>query len=57
MNIWDILILLIVAAMVFLAIKAICSGKAGSCHDCKSCSHGCAACARPCEGHKKADRS
>lgn len=56
MNIWDILILLVVAAMVLLAICAIRSGKAGGCHDCKGCGHTCAGCAHPSEGHKKTDR-
>ena len=56
MNLWDILILLAVAAMVVLAIRAIRSGRAGGCHDCKSYPHDCDACARPCEEHKKADR-
>jgi len=56
MNIWDILILLAVGLMIFFAVRAIRSGKAGSCHDCAGCAHNCAACAHPCESHKKTDR-
>jgi hypothetical protein len=57
MNLWDILILLLVGAMVFFAVRAIRSGKAGSCHDCASCNHNCAGCRHPCDSHKKTDRS
>ena len=42
MNVWDILILLAVAGMVLLAVRAIRSGKAGGCHDCASCHKPCA---------------
>ena len=56
MNIWDILILLAVGLMIFFAVRAIRSGKAGSRHDCAGCAHNCAACAHPCESHKKTDR-
>ena len=57
MNLWDILILLLVGAMVFFAVRAIRSGKAGSCHDCAGCNHNCAGCRHPCDSHKKTDRS
>ena len=56
-NIWDVLILLSIGAMVFFAVRAIRSGKTGSCHSCASCNHNCADCAHPCDSHKKADRS
>ena len=44
MNIWDILILLAVAAMLLLAVRAIRGGKAGSCHKGGGCSCGCENC-------------
>ncbi|MBQ7435405.1 MAG: hypothetical protein IJV51_06340 [Oscillospiraceae bacterium] len=56
MNIWDILILLAVGTLIYFAVRAIRSGRAGSCHDCMSCTHNCAACAHPCPTHKKNDR-
>jgi len=55
MNIWDILILLAVGVLVYFAVRAIRSGRAGSCHECMSCHHDCAACAYPCAAHKKND--
>lgn len=56
MNIWDFLILLLVGVMVYFAVRAIRSGKAGSCHDCASCNHNCASCAHPCSARKDNDR-
>ena len=53
MNVWDILILLAVAGMVLLAVRAIRSGKAGGCHDCASCGGNCAACHKPCAEKKR----
>ena len=50
MNVWDVLILLIVGLMVYLAVKVIRSGK-GSCR-CGGCDRNCAACGHPCESHK-----
>jgi len=48
MNIWDILILLVVAGMVFLALRAI-RGRKGGCScgssECCSCAGGCEKCA------------
>ena len=55
MNVWDVLILLAVAVMIFFALRAIRGGKAGSCHDCSSCSGNCSACRQPCE-HGKTDK-
>ena len=51
MNIWDILILLLVAGMVYLAVRAVRSGK--------SCCRDCGGCARKCDCAKtqKTDRS
>lgn len=46
MNVWDVLILLIVGLMVYLAVKAIRSGK-GSCR-CGGCDCNCAACTQSC---------
>ena len=45
MGLWDILILLAVGAMVGLAIRAMRSGRSGSCHGGGSCSGNCAGCA------------
>ena len=45
MNIWDILILLAVGAMLLLALRAMRRGKAGGCHDCGG---QCACCGRDC---------
>lgn len=56
MNVWDILILLAVGVMIYFAVRAIRSGKAGSCHDCASCNHNCASCAHPCSARKDNDR-
>ena len=56
MNVWDILILLAVGVMVYFAVRAIRSGKAGSCHDCASCNHNCASCAHLCSTRKDNDR-
>ena len=56
MNVWDILILLAVGVMIYFAVRAIRSGKAGSCHDCASCNHNCASCAHPCPTRKDNDR-
>jgi len=56
MNIWDILILALVGMMIYFAVRAIRSGKAGSCHDCNSCTHDCAHCGHPCPAHKENDR-
>ena len=53
MNIWDVLILLLVGVMVYFAVRAIRSGKAGSCHDCGSCNHDCAHCGHSCEMKKQ----
>ena len=56
MNIWDILILLAVAALVALAIRAIRGGKAGVCHDCSSagcCAGGCEHCGKSCSKTKQ----
>ena len=44
MNIWDILILLAVAAMLLLAVRAVRGGEAGSCHKGGGCSCGCENC-------------
>ena len=44
MNIWDILILLAVAGLVLLAVRAICGGRAGSCHSAGGCCGDCASC-------------
>ena len=52
MNIWDILILALVGLMIYFAVRAIRSGSAGSCHDCNSYSHDCAACAHKCDMKK-----
>lgn len=57
MNIWDILILLLVAGLVFLALRAIRSGKSGGCHHGSACDHNCAACGKSCGGQNKTDRS
>ena len=46
MNIWDVLILLVVAAAVFLAVRAIRKGKAGGCHNCPDCAGNCKTCAQ-----------
>ncbi|MBR6840609.1 MAG: hypothetical protein IKM82_08470 [Oscillospiraceae bacterium] len=56
MNVWDILILALVGVMIYFAVRAIHSGRAGSCHDCNSCSHDCAHCGHPCPTHKENDR-
>ena len=56
MNVWDILILLAVGVMIYFAVRAIRSGKAGSCHDCASCNHNCASCAHLCSTRKDNDR-
>ena len=57
MNIWDILILLAVAGMLLLAVRAIRSGNAGGCHGGSGCSCGgnCSACAQRCESCAKKD--
>ena len=52
MNIWDILILTLVGVMIYFAVRAIRSGRAGSCHDCTSCGHDCAACTHKCDMKK-----
>ena len=49
MNLWDILILLLVAAMVLLALRAIRKGRAGGCHN------GCSHCAQSCSCTKKGE--
>ncbi len=56
MNLWDILILAAVAGMLLLAVRALRSGKAGGCHDCRSCSGDCAACAHGCPRKQKGER-
>lgn len=52
MNVWDILILLIVAALVYLAVRAMRSGRS-------RCGCGCEACGKQCEckNAQKNDRS
>ena len=52
MNIWDILILLVVAALVYLAVRVMRSGRS-------QCSCGCEACGKKCDCAKtqKNDRS
>ena len=52
MNVWDILILALVGVMIYFAVRAIRSGRAGSCHDCNSCGHDCAACTHKCDMKK-----
>ena len=57
MNLWDILILLAVGAMVLLAVRAIRKGRAGGCHGgagCR-CGGGCGDCPRDCAGCAKKD--
>ena len=49
MNIWDVLILLAVAAAVFFAVRAIRKGNAGGCHNCSGCSGNCGGCTQHCE--------
>ena len=56
MNLWDILILAAVAGMLLLAVRALRSGKAGGCHDYRSCSGDCAACAHGCPRKQKGER-
>ncbi len=46
MNGWDLLILLLVAGMVALSLRAMRKGKAGSCHGCPG---NCAACHKDCK--------
>lgn len=53
MNLWDILILALVAAAVLLAFSAVGRGKSGSCHACQG---GCAACGRDCDRRQKDKR-
>ena len=45
MNIWDILILLAVGALVLPALRAVRRGKTGGCHDCGGA---CACCEKNC---------
>ncbi len=51
MNVWDVLILLAVAALVLLAVRAIRRGGSGSCHGGSSC-HGCSGNCANCEKMK-----
>ncbi len=53
MNIWDILILLLVGLMVYLAVRAIRSGR-GSCR-CGGCDHNCAGCTQSCRCKEKTE--
>ena len=46
MNLWDILILTLVAAAVLFAVRAIRRGRTGGCH---GCSGSCDACERSCD--------
>lgn len=46
MNLWDILILLAVAAMVLLAVRAMRNGRSG-------CNCGCGSCPENCDCEKK----
>ena len=55
MNEWDVMILLVVGLMVYCAVRAIRSGKAGSCHS-TGCSHDCSCCAMSCPDREKTDR-
>ena len=42
MNLWDILILLAVAGLVYLAVRALRSGRSGACHgNCAACRSKC----------------
>ena len=53
MNIWDILILAIVAGMLFLAFRAVRKGNTGSCHNCSgSGCHGCSGSGNGCPGNE-----
>ncbi len=56
MNVWDVLILLAVAALIFLAVRAIRGGRAG-CSCGGSCSGGCGGCPKrgSCTGCGKKD--
>ena len=47
MNLWDVLILLLVAAAVLLALLSIRKGKTGGCHG------GCSGCPQSCHCAKK----
>ena len=49
MNIWDILILLAVGALVLLALRAVRRGKTGGCHDCGGA---CACCEKDCRNRQ-----
>ena len=53
MNVWDLLILLAVAGMVLLAVRAIRKGGAGSCHKGAGCGCGCEGCSQSCEKRGK----
>ena len=51
MNIWDCLIIALVALMLYLAVRALRRGKTGSCHT-ASCDGHCEACARRMQAEK-----
>ena len=48
MNVWDVLILAVLAVSVLLAVRAIRRGKAGGCH---ACGGDCTACRQACSNN------
>ena len=48
MNLWDALILFLVGLMLYFALRAVRSGRGGSCHS-AGCSGNCSSCSQHCE--------